>query len=177
MAQVGFGEDFQASRDIDNTVNNTFRLISDDLEELIKRVVMPLRSFATGKVQTWQASPPLHPTSAKHRPCSWSSRIFILQCVARVWTWQTMPKGGWTWKRMKHIHNIVSFTSLGCLAQDIDAAEETHKKVVDIVSNLVDNCEARSPEQNGSSIAGAPSGLRFACVIYCTWQTYTQWTC
>ena len=55
MQQVGFGEDFKASRDIDNTVNNTFRLISDDLEELIRRVVMPLRRFARGKVQTWIA--------------------------------------------------------------------------------------------------------------------------
>ena len=32
----------------------------------------------------------------------------------------------------------------------------THKKVVDIVSGLVDTCEARSPAENGNSIAGAP---------------------
>ncbi len=48
--QGGYGKDFQASRDIDNSVNNTFRWISNDLEEIIKRVTNPLRRFQTGKV-------------------------------------------------------------------------------------------------------------------------------
>lgn len=67
MVQVGFGEDFQASRDIDNSVNNTFRLISDDLEELVKRIVMPLRRFSRGKVRTWSASH-LSPPHPAHSP-------------------------------------------------------------------------------------------------------------
>ena len=48
--QVGYGKDFQASRDIDNSVNNTFRWISNDLEEMVKRLTNPLRRFQVGKV-------------------------------------------------------------------------------------------------------------------------------
>ena len=48
--QVGFGKDFQASRDIENSVNNAFRWISDDLAELIKRFSNPLAIYRMGKV-------------------------------------------------------------------------------------------------------------------------------
>ena len=54
--QVGYGKDFQASRDIDNTVNNTFRLISNDLEETIKRITNPLALYRRGKVGMLVAS-------------------------------------------------------------------------------------------------------------------------
>ena len=47
--QVGFGKDFQASRDIDNSVN-AFRWISDDLAELIKRFSNPMALHRSGKV-------------------------------------------------------------------------------------------------------------------------------
>ena len=48
--QVGYDKDFQASRDIDNSVNNAFRWISDDLEEIVKRITNPLAIYRSGKV-------------------------------------------------------------------------------------------------------------------------------
>ena len=50
IGKVGFGRDFGASRDIDNTVNNTFRLVTNDFEENMRRAVFPLRKYSRSKV-------------------------------------------------------------------------------------------------------------------------------
>jgi hypothetical protein len=47
---VGFGKDFQASRDIDNTVSNTFRLLGAFLEEAVLRAGNPLRAYSRAPV-------------------------------------------------------------------------------------------------------------------------------
>jgi hypothetical protein len=52
---VGFGKDFQASRDIDNSVSNNFRLLQSFLEEATKRAGNPLRRFSCAPVR---ANPP-----------------------------------------------------------------------------------------------------------------------
>jgi hypothetical protein len=52
IGKIGFGRDFKASRDIDNSVNNTFRLLSNDFEETMRRVVFPLRKYSFSKVRT-----------------------------------------------------------------------------------------------------------------------------
>ena len=49
IGKVGFGRDFEASRDIDNPVN-TFQLISDNLEEGIRRIFNPFRKYSRSKV-------------------------------------------------------------------------------------------------------------------------------
>ena len=49
IGKVGFGRDFAASRDIDNPVN-TFQLISDNLEEGIRRIFNPFRKYSRSKV-------------------------------------------------------------------------------------------------------------------------------
>ena len=49
IGKVGFGRDFVASRDIDNPVN-TFQLISDNLEEGIRRIFNPFRKYSHSKV-------------------------------------------------------------------------------------------------------------------------------
>ncbi|CAL8472312.1 g11855 [Coccomyxa elongata] len=46
IGKIGFGRDFAASRDIDNTVNNTFRLLTNDFEESMRRAVFPLRRYS-----------------------------------------------------------------------------------------------------------------------------------
>ena len=50
IGKVGFGRDFGASRDIDNTVNNTFRLVTNDFEENMRRAVFPLRKYSRSQV-------------------------------------------------------------------------------------------------------------------------------
>ena len=50
-AQVGFGRDFQASRDIDNDVGRSFRLLGSFLQESIKRLGSPLRQFSRAAVR------------------------------------------------------------------------------------------------------------------------------
>lgn len=49
--QVGFGKDFQASRDIDNDVGRSFRLLGSFLQESIKRLGSPLRQFSRATVR------------------------------------------------------------------------------------------------------------------------------
>ena len=49
--QVGFGRDFQASRDIDNDVGRSFRLLGSFLQESIKRLGSPLRQFSRAAVR------------------------------------------------------------------------------------------------------------------------------
>ena len=49
IGKVGFGRDFQASKDIDNPVN-TFRLITDNMEEGIRRIFYPFRKYSRSKV-------------------------------------------------------------------------------------------------------------------------------
>lgn len=49
IGKVGFGQDFQASKDIDNPVN-TFRLMTDNMEEGIRRIFDPFRKYSRGKV-------------------------------------------------------------------------------------------------------------------------------
>ncbi len=50
IGKVGFGRDFGASRDIDNTVNNTFRMVTNDFEENMRRSVFPLRRYSRSQV-------------------------------------------------------------------------------------------------------------------------------
>ena len=50
IGKVGFGRDFQASKDITSRVN-TFQLISDNLEEGIRRVFNPWRKYSHSKVR------------------------------------------------------------------------------------------------------------------------------
>ena len=50
IGKVGFGRDFQASKDINSRVN-TFQLISDNLEEGIRRVFNPWRKYSRSKVR------------------------------------------------------------------------------------------------------------------------------
>ena len=50
IGKVGFGRDFQASKDI-NSRMNTFQLISDNLEEGIRRVFNPWRKYSRSKVR------------------------------------------------------------------------------------------------------------------------------
>ena len=50
IGKVGFGQDFQASKDIDNPVN-TFRLMTDNMEEGIRRIFYPLRKYSRSKVR------------------------------------------------------------------------------------------------------------------------------
>jgi len=49
IGKVGFGRDFQASKDIDNPVN-TFQLLTDDLEESVNRLINPWRKYSLSKV-------------------------------------------------------------------------------------------------------------------------------
>ena len=49
IGKVGFGRDFQASKDIDNPVN-TFQLLTDDLEESVHRLINPWRKYSLSKV-------------------------------------------------------------------------------------------------------------------------------
>ena len=49
IGKVGFGQDFQASKDIDNPVN-TFRLMTDNMEEGIRRIFYPFRKYSRSKV-------------------------------------------------------------------------------------------------------------------------------
>ncbi len=48
--QVGFGKDFQASRNIDNDVGKNFRLLGSFLSEAVKRSGSPLRQFSRSPV-------------------------------------------------------------------------------------------------------------------------------
>jgi len=48
--QVGFGKDFQASRNIDNDVGKNFRLLGSFLSEGVKRSGSPLRQFSRSPV-------------------------------------------------------------------------------------------------------------------------------
>lgn len=63
IGKVGFGKDFQASRDIDNSVNNTFRLLSNDFEEAMRRMVFPLRRYSRSAVSC------CNPVIQKQSPC------------------------------------------------------------------------------------------------------------
>ena len=49
IGKVGFGRDFQASKDIDNPVN-TFQQLTDDLEESVHRLIHPWRKYSLSKV-------------------------------------------------------------------------------------------------------------------------------
>lgn len=49
IGKVGFGADFKASVDINSRVN-TFQLISDNLEEGIRRIFNPFRQYSLSKV-------------------------------------------------------------------------------------------------------------------------------
>ena len=49
-AQVGFGKDFQASRNIHNDVGQTFRLVGSFLVEAVKRNSNPLRQYSQSPV-------------------------------------------------------------------------------------------------------------------------------
>ncbi len=49
IGKVGFGRDFQASKDIDNPVN-TFQQLTDDLEESMTRIINPWRKYSLSKV-------------------------------------------------------------------------------------------------------------------------------
>ncbi len=49
IGKVGFGRDFEASKDIDNPVN-TFQLLTDDLEESVHRLIHPWRKYSLSKV-------------------------------------------------------------------------------------------------------------------------------
>jgi len=49
IGKVGFGRDFQASKDIDNLVS-TFQLLTDDLEEGVNRLINPWRKYSLSKV-------------------------------------------------------------------------------------------------------------------------------
>lgn len=60
-AQVGFGKDFQASRNIDNDVGRNFRLLGSFLRESVKRSGSPLRQFSRSQVQ---------PCKLSCQPCS-----------------------------------------------------------------------------------------------------------
>ena len=51
IGKVGFGRDFQASKDIDDPIN-TFRLITDNMEEGIRRIFNPFRKYSRSKVQS-----------------------------------------------------------------------------------------------------------------------------
>lgn len=53
IGKIGFGRDFAASRDIDNTVNNTFRLLTNDFEEAMRRAVFPLRKYSRSQVRAF----------------------------------------------------------------------------------------------------------------------------
>lgn len=49
-SQVGFGKDFQASRNIHNDVGKNFRLLGSFLVEAVKRNGSPLRQFSRSPV-------------------------------------------------------------------------------------------------------------------------------
>ena len=49
IGKVGFGRDFQASKDIDDPVN-TFQQLTDDLEESVHRLIHPWRKYSMSKV-------------------------------------------------------------------------------------------------------------------------------
>ena len=51
LLQVGFGKDFQASRNIDNDVGRNFRLLGSFLTEAVKRNGDPLRQFSRSPVR------------------------------------------------------------------------------------------------------------------------------
>ena len=51
LLQVGFGKDFQASRNIDNDVGRNFRLLGSFLTEAVKRSGDPLRQFSRSAVR------------------------------------------------------------------------------------------------------------------------------
>ena len=51
LLQVGFGKDFQASRNIDNDVGRNFRLLGSFLTEVVKRNGDPLRQFSRSPVR------------------------------------------------------------------------------------------------------------------------------
>ena len=49
IGKVGFGRDFQASKDIDNLVS-PLQLLTDDLEEGVNRLINPWRKYSLSKV-------------------------------------------------------------------------------------------------------------------------------
>jgi hypothetical protein len=51
LLQVGFGKDFQASRNIDNDVGRNFHLLGSFLTEAVKRNGDPLRQFSRSQVR------------------------------------------------------------------------------------------------------------------------------
>ena len=59
IGKVGFGRDFQASKDIDDPVN-TFQRLTDDLEESVHRLIHPWRKYSLSKVAS--RPHPRHPT-------------------------------------------------------------------------------------------------------------------
>lgn len=66
IGKVGFGRDFQASKDIDNPVN-TFQQLTDDLEESVTRLINPWRKYSLSKVWRWILSPILPSFAAMHK--------------------------------------------------------------------------------------------------------------
>ena len=50
IGNVGFGKDFRASRDIDDTSSNTFALLTNFLQEATLRSNNPMRKYWRSKV-------------------------------------------------------------------------------------------------------------------------------
>ena len=65
IGKVGFGRDFQASKDIDNPVN-TFQQLTDDLEEGVHRLIHPWRKYSLSKVARYTYAHPLQLRGAPH---------------------------------------------------------------------------------------------------------------
>lgn len=50
IGMVGFGTDFKASRNIDDTMHNTFALLTTFLKEAVTRSGNPFRKYSRSKV-------------------------------------------------------------------------------------------------------------------------------
>ncbi len=60
IGMVGFGTDFKASRNIDDTTHNTFALLTTFLKEAVTRSGNPFRKYSRCKVNCKQ-------TASNHR--------------------------------------------------------------------------------------------------------------
>ena len=71
IGKVGFGRDFQASKDIDNPVN-TFQQLTDDLEESVNRLINPWRKYSLSKVWRWIPLSPIPTLLRSYTQAPWS---------------------------------------------------------------------------------------------------------
>lgn len=83
--QVGFGKDFQASRNIDNDVGKNFRLLGSFLSEAVKRSGSPLRQFSRSPVCIAPSSLNNGPASVELLSQEVLSKSLVATLYAGLW--------------------------------------------------------------------------------------------